>query len=112
MNREITIEIEKLIAMFVIAKGMPICGAFVYEPKLPKPISEGIKFNGCCPTNAKLICLRANSDFKVECWFIGTYDGKEKGFDMSLEELKMYQPILFASIFTHVYDMIENIEED
>ena len=112
MNKEITIEIEKLIAMFVIAKGMPFCGAFVYEPKLPKPICEGIKFNGCCPTNAKLGCLCVNSSFKVECWFIGTYDGKEKVFYMSLEELKMYQPMLFVSIFTHIYDMIENIEED
>jgi len=110
MNIEITIGIEKLIAMFIVAKGEFNGEEFEYFPNLPKPISEGIKFCGCCPTNAKLVCLRVNSDFKVECWFIGTYDGDKKTFDFSLNELKTYQPMLFASIFTHVFDMIENIE--
>ena len=107
MDREITIEIEKLIAMFVIAKGKQMCGTFLYEPKLPKPISEGIDFNSSCGCLAKFGCLRVNSKLGVECWFI---DSDGDTFCYSLKEIKRSQPMLFVSIFTHVFDMIENIE--
>ena len=107
MDKEITIEIEKLIAMFVIAKGMQFCGTFLYEPKLPKPISENIDFNSACGCMANFGCLRVNSNLGVECWFI---DSDGDTFCYSLKEIKRSQPLLFVSIFTHVFDMIENIE--
>lgn len=112
MNKYITI-VEKLVAMFIIAVGLPICGEFfIYEPKLPKTIGEGIKFNGCCPTNAKLVIISVDNNLKVKCWFLGTYNGVDNvPFDFSLEELETYQPTLYACIITHVFDMIENVKE-
>ncbi len=107
MDKEITIGIEKLIAMFIIAKGMPFCGAFVYEPKLPKPICENIDFSPTYGCMANFGCLRVNSNLGVECWFM---DEDGDTFCYSLKEIKRSQPMLFASIFTHVFDMIENIE--
>lgn len=107
MNKEITIGIEKLIAMFVIAKGMQIGDGFTYFPKLPKPIAEGIDFQTSCGCLAKFLSLRVNSKMEVECWFI---DSDGDTFSYSLKEIKRSQPILFVSIFTHVFDMIENIE--
>ena len=49
MNKNITIGIEKLIAMFIIAKGEFNGDEFEYFPKLPKPFSENltIKFPKC-----------------------------------------------------------------
>lgn len=107
MDKDITIEIEKLIAMFIIAKGTPIGVGFTYFPKLPKPIAEGIDFQTSCGCLAKFLSLRVNSKMEVECWFI---DSDSDTFSYSLKEIKRSQPILFVSIFTHVFDMIENIE--
>ena len=107
MDKEITIEIEKLIAMFIIAKGNQIGDGFTYFAKLPKPLSEGIDFNSSCGCIAKFCCLRVNSKLGVECWFI---DSDGDTFYYSLKEIKIIQPMLFVSIFTHVFDMIENIE--
>ena len=49
MDKEITIGIEKLIAMFIIAKGEFNGEEFEYFPNLPKPFSENltIKFPKC-----------------------------------------------------------------
>ena len=107
MNKEITIGIEKLIAMFIIAKGKGFGEGFMYVPKLPRPITEGIDFQTSCGCLAKFLSLSVNTKMEVECWFI---DSDGDTFSYSLKEIKRSQPILFVSIFTHVYDMIENIE--
>ena len=71
MNKEITIGIEKLIAMFVVAKGEFNGEEFEYFPKLPKPFSENltIKFPKCV-FKGDLLSLRVNNQFGVELWFI------------------------------------------
>jgi hypothetical protein len=107
MNREITIEIEKLIGMFIIARGTPIGVGFTYHPKLPKPIAEGIDFQTSCGCLAKFLSLRVNSKMEVECWFI---DSDGDTFSYGLKEVKKSQPFLYVAIFTHVFDMIENID--
>ena len=109
MNKEITIGIEKLIAIFVVAKGTPIGVGFTYFPKLPKPFSENIDFQNSCGCNADLLCLRVNSQFDVEVWFA---DKDGDTFCYGLKEIQKSHPMLFVSILTHVFDMIENIKED
>lgn len=105
MNREITIEIEKLIGMFIIARGTPIGVGFTYHPKLPKPLTENLNF--AYGRNANFVCLRVNSNFEVECWF---KDGDDNTFSYNLKEVKKRHPFLYVAIFTHVFDMIENID--
>ena len=100
-----SIEIEALVVMFVIAMGKQIGEGFTYFPKLPSCFSKGINFSYGC--NADLLCLRVNSDLKIECWFV-----KEDGetFSYSLGEVMKKKPYLWVAIITHVRDMIEYIE--
>ena len=107
MSKNITIEIEKLIAMFVVAKGEFNGNEFEYFPKLPKPFSENIDFQNSCGCNADLLCLRVNNLFGVEVWFA---DKDDDTFYYGLKEIQRSHPILFVSLFTHIFDMIENIE--
>jgi hypothetical protein len=104
MNREIMIGIEKLIAMFVIAKGYQAASSFLYEPKLPKPLTENVRIG---KEICNFGCLRVNLDFEVECWFINK---DNKVFYSPLKEVKKSQPLLYVCIFTHIFDMIENID--
>ena len=110
MDKNITIGIEKLIAMFIVAKGEFNGVQFEYFPKLPKPFSENltIKFPKCV-FKGDLLSLRVNDKFGVELWFIGKNE-EQHYFDW--EAIKMYAPTLAAIVFTHIFDMIENIEED
>ena len=108
MDKEITIEIEKLIAMFVIAKGEFNGEEFEYFPKLPKPFSEKLTIKlPKCVFKGDLLSLRVNDQFGVELWFI---DSNEEQYYFGWEAIKMYAPTLAAIVFTHVFDMIENIE--
>ena len=90
MNKGVTIGIEKLIAMFIVAKGTPIGVGFTYFPKLPKPFSEGltIKFPKCV-FKGDLLSLRVNDKFGVELWFI---DDNEEQYYFDWEAIKMYAP--------------------
>ena len=108
MNKNITIEIEKLIAMFVVAKGEFNGNEFEYFPKLPKPFSEKLTIKlPKCVFKGDLLSLRVNDQFGVELWFI---DGNEEQYYFDWEVIKMYAPTLAAVVFTHIFDMIENIE--
>ena len=49
-----------------------------------------------------------NTELKVECWF---EDESGDTFSYSLDEVKCVKPILWTSIITHVFDMIENLKE-
>lgn len=106
MNREIAIGFEKLVTMFVVANGTPIGVGFTYFPKLPKPIAEGIYFQTSSGCLAKFLSLRVNSKMEVECWFI---DSDGDTFSCSLNEIKKNHLKLYICLFTHIYDMIENI---
>lgn len=108
MSKNITIGLEKLIAMFIVAKGTPIGEGFTYFPKLPKPFSEKLDFQNSCGCNADLLCLRVNDQFGVEVWFV---DEDGDTFYYGLKEIQRSHPILFVSLFTHIYDMIENLED-
>lgn len=110
MDKKITIGIEKLIAMFIVAKGEFNGDEFEYFPNLPKPFSENltIKFPKCV-FKGDLLSLRVNDQFGVEFWFI---DNNEEQYYFDWEAIKMYAPTLAAIVFTHIFDMIENIEED
>jgi len=109
MDKNITIGIEKLIAMFIVAKGEFNGEEFEYFPNLPKPFSENIDFQNSCGCNADLLCLRVNDQFDVKVWFV---DKDGDTFCYGLKEIQRSHPILFVSLFTHIFDMIENIEED
>ena len=98
-----TIEIKKLITMFVIAMGKQIGDGFTYMIKLPSCFGENIKFQDC---KANLLALRVNSELELEVWFA---DEDVDTFDYSLEDIRKTHPFLFVSIVTHVYDMINSI---
>jgi len=103
-----SIEINKLLAMFIIAVGKAIGVGFTYFPKLPSCFTQHLDFNRSCRYYANFLCLRVNSELKVECWF---EDESGDTFSYSLDEVKCIKPILWTSIVTHAFDMIENIKD-
>jgi hypothetical protein len=109
MDSNIKIGIEKLIAMFIIANGEWNGEEWEYFPKLPTPFCENliIKFPKCV-FNGDLLSLRVNDKCGVELWFI---DNNEEQYYFAWESIKECAPILAAVVITHIYDMIENIEE-
>ena len=109
MDKNITIAVEKLIAMFIIAVGTLIGEGFTYFPKLPALFAHHLDFNHSCGCYANFLCLRVNSELNVECWF---EDEDGDTFSYSLDDVKNIKPILWTSIITHIFDMIENIKED
>ena len=107
MNKEITIGAETLMAFYIIATGEFDGVCFVNYPKLPKPFCENIKIGGLV---CDLLSLRVdpNDDkLRVQLWFI---DKNENHFFLDWEDIVRIKPTLAAVVFTHVYDMIENIE--
>ena len=104
----ITIEVEKLIAMFIIACGEWNGVQWEYFPKLPKCFSDNLNFQNSCGCNADLLCIRVNNLFKVDVWFADE-DGDTFWYD--LDDVKKTHPMLFVALFTHVFDMIENLKE-
>ena len=98
-----TIEIKKLITMFVIAMGKQIGNGFTYMIKLPSCFGENIKFQDC---KANILALRVNSDLELEVWFADEDGGT---FAYPLASIRETHPFLFVSIVTHVYDMINSI---
>lgn len=109
MKEYITIGIEKLVAMVIIAKGTPIGLGFTYFPKLPKAFSENIDFQSSCGCNARLLCLRVDSLLGVDVWFV---DKDGDTFSYGLKEIQKSHPMLFAVIFTHIFDIIENLKDE
>jgi len=103
-----SIEINKLIAMFIIAFGKAIGKGFTYFPKLPTCFAHHLDFNHSCGCYANFLCLRVNSELQVECWF---EDESGDTFSYGLDEIRRVKPILWTSIITHVFDMIENVKE-
>lgn len=101
-----SIEINKLLAMFIIAMGNAIGDGFTYFPKLPTCFTQHIMF----PNRfyADFLCLRVNSSLEVEVWFVTT---EKETKCISFGEIERSQPHLFASLITHVFDMIENVKE-
>ena len=107
-DRQVSIAIEKLVAMFIIAMGVAIGEGFTYFPKLPTCFIQHLDFNRSCGCYANFLCLRVNTELKVECWF---EDESGDTFSYGLDEVKCVKPILWTSIITHVFDMIENVKE-
>lgn len=107
-DRQVSIAIEKLVAMFIIAMGVAIGEGFTYFSKLPACFTQHLDFNRTCGCYANFLCLRVNTELKVECWFV---DESGDTFSYGLDEVKCVKPILWTSIITHVFDMIENVKE-
>ena len=109
MDKNITIGIEALIAMFVIAMGEFNGEEFVYYPKLPTPFCTNVALHlPKCTFHGDLLSLRVNENFGVELWFI---DKDEEQYYFSWETIKSARPTLAAIVFTHIFDMIENLKE-
>ena len=107
-KKEKTIGIETIIAMFVIAMGDWNGTQWEYFPNLPKCFTENLNIQASCGRNADFLRLTVNDLFGVECWFI---DKDEDLFYYSLDDVKKAHPFLFVSIVTHVFDMIENVND-
>lgn len=105
MTKDVVIGMEKLIALFIIAFGELDGVCFVYYPKLPKPFSEGLNVDGL---DGDLLSLRVNNRGEVEFWFI---DKEETQFFFTWKTMNQIKPWLCAVVFTHIYDMIENMED-
>ena len=107
-DKQVSITIEKLVAMFIIAKGEWDGECFVYYPKLPKPFCENVALHlPHCTFHGDLLSLRVNENMEVEFWFIGK---DEEQYYFSWKSIKSYRPTLAAIVFTHIYDMIENLD--
>ena len=107
MNKEITIGAEALMAFYIIATGEFDGVCFVNYPKLPKPFCENIKIGN---EVGDLLSIRVdpNDDvLRVHLWFI---DKNENQFFLDWNKVVQLKPTLAAVVFTHVYDMIENME--
>ena len=107
MNKECTIGAETLMAFYIIATGEFDGVCFVNYPKLPKPFCENIKIGD---EVGDLLSLRVdpNDDvLRVQLWFI---DKNENQFFLDWNKVVQLKPTLAAVVFTHVYDMIENME--
>ena len=107
MNKDITINAEVLMAFYIIATGEFDGVCFVNYPKLPTPFCENIKIGNKV---GDLLSLRVdpNDDvLRVQLWFI---DKNENHFFLDWEDIVRIKPTLAAVVFTHVYDMIENIK--
>lgn len=107
MSKDITINAEVLMAFYIIATGEFDGVCWVNYPKLPTPFCENIKISNRV---VDLLSLRVdpNDDkLRVRLWFI---DKNENHFFLDWEDIVRIKPTLAAVVFTHVYDMIENIE--
>ena len=69
MNKYITIGLEKLIAMCVIAFGEWNGCQWEYFPHIPKCFSDGLDFQNSCGCYADLLRLTVNEFGRVEIWF-------------------------------------------
>jgi hypothetical protein len=110
-KKEVTMKIDDVIAMTIIAMGQPDGDGFEYFPKLPRPFTENVMFKN--RNNriyfADFLRLRVNDQLRVECWFITE---NEEKFYIELNDIKKTNPLLYVCIFTHIFDMIENVKED
>lgn len=102
-----TIEINKLLVMFIIAMGEWNGVQWEYFPKLPSCFVENLNIKPL-ECKADFLRLTVNDLCDVECWFI---DKDEQIFCMPLRDMIKYAPLLYTSIVTHVFDMIENVKE-
>lgn len=105
---KISVSINPIIAAFIIACGEWNGSQWEYFPKLPSCFCEKITFYGG-HTNADLLRLCVNDQLGVECWFI---DENENMFWLDLDDIKKSHSFLWVAIVTHIYDMIENFEEE
>ena len=107
MTKEfVTIDIEKLIEMAIIACGKNDGYFFEYYPKLPSCFTEKLNFTAW-GNNADFLRVTANDKFGVDCWFVNK-DGETFYYD--LKEVRKLHPILYVSLVTHMFDVIENLE--
>ena len=115
ISKEVTINMETLMMMFIIAMGEWDGICFVYYPKLPKPFSENVRGigNGC----ADLLSLRVDpTDLGsgVQFWFMDDEHGEGscKGeWFRTWKDIKHTNPMLAVSTFTHIFDIINNLED-
>lgn len=107
MNKEITIGAETLMAFYIIATGEFDGVCFVNYPKLPKPFCENIKIGDEVGDLLSIRVDPSEDNLKVQLWFI---DKDENQFFLDWNKVVQLKPTLAAVVFTHVYDMIENME--
>jgi hypothetical protein len=110
MNNTTLVDIEKLIAKFIIA-----CGKlddkhnmeFSYLPHIPSCFSENVPFKG---HTVRLLSINTmmDEDIAVSVWF---EDENCHAFWVNIEELIKRQPFIYASLVTHIFDMINNFED-
>jgi hypothetical protein len=106
--KEIEINIKAAITMFVIAMGIEHNKGFNYKPKLPNCFSKNLFFKGF-EDYADFSHLSVHEDYGLEVWFINKRGGL---FWYPLEKIRETKPLLFTAIVTHIYDMIENLEDE
>lgn len=103
----VDLKLQKLLAMFVVAHGEWNGVQWEYFPNIPNPLANGLYFDECCK-NVDFLRLTLNELGRIEVWVI---DEKENFYYYSMEEVEKLQPMLYAAIITHVFDMIENVDD-
>lgn len=106
MDKNITIAIKDLIVMAVIAFGDGVCDCFVYTPKLPLVFTNNLRIEDKPLMDFKGIAVYPDGELKF------LFANKHDDLDMfSIHMVNHYFPCLFASIVTHVCDLIENLKK-
>ena len=102
----ITLKVEKLITLFVIAMGVVDNNVFKYKANLPNFFSKNIFFKEF-GDYADFSHLAVHEDYGLEVWFTNERGGV---FWYPLEKIMELKPLLYTAIVTHVYDMIGNLD--
>ena len=85
--------------------GVHVGSVFTYFFKLPTCFKQ-VRFKGSI---VELCAMQVNSECNLEFWFIDCHT--DETFSLSLDYIKKNYPLMFASVVTHVYDTIENVDE-
>ena len=97
-----------LVAKYVIEQGKFNGTEWELFPKLPNCFTENLNFQRICGCNADFLRLTVNDNLQVQCWFA---DEDEDTFFLPFTSIIKTQPCLVTAIVTHVFDMIENLNE-
>ena len=97
-----------LVAKYVIEQGEFNGTEWELFPKLPNCFTENLNFQRIYGCNADFLRLTVDDNLQVQCWFA---DEDDDTFFLPFTSIIKTQPWLVTAIVTHVFDMMENLNE-
>ena len=97
-----------LVAKYIVAQGEFNGTEWELFPNLPNCFTDNLNFQSSCGCNADFLRLTVDNNSQVQCWFA---DEDREAFFYPFIDIVISQPYLASSIVTHVFDMMENLNE-